>query len=863
MLAPLRLRVGVLAALALAVVSSPIVAQQPDPLAEVSLIGAGTPGVNGVPQLHVLGLPAMDSPAPGLMIEGGPAFAPVHFLLGWPGGSIPVPAFGAELHPAGPLVGWAAQLDASGASAPVAFGPAPMPASMNGIALVVQGLVGDGAAQGGVAFTRGWRLDPGAGSTAASLLPWPTFRTSDRIKGRVAVGDLNGDGRKDIIAGTGWASPDTLSVFRQLADGTLAPPLVTSMNGVNTSVGIFADRDGDGILDYTASNSGAPGIVSRRGLGNGSFGPAQQKFTPTNATVYAVADLTGDGLADVFARWNQYSVVVLPGAPGLNLGTPVLTPLPNSQWLRNVTLGDIDGDGHLDVLSDSFAPTLSVMRGMGDGSFDVPTTIALPLDAVGAMAVGDLQGDGWLDVVVGGETLGGPLGELVTLVALSNDGAGSLAVTSSTAIPDYLPDFIGTDPRSVDLADVDNDGLLEVFVSGNSRLWMGESAADGSITDSDWIHVYGRLEAIEDIDDDGRLDLLVKTGPLYSYDRVAWYRGVGGGGFDVPATIPGFQVGLGNELVDLDGDGDLDAVGFYPYDPQGVLRVLGDGSGGFGSVLPVDLGGQPQDLAVGDLDGDGVVDLVATHMSSASPGLGVAHGVGDGSFAPAVGVSLPAQCDRLRLHDADLDGRLDVLVAEATSTGTLLWTLLGQPGGTFAAPLGTPTAGVSELTSFSLGDLDGDGIVDIVGQGDAGLTLLAGTGTALFGAPEIVPGGSGFSSGLYPVGVGDVDGDGDLDVIGQVGVEGMQIYTNDGAGGLTKQPNGEEAFSGSEPLFVDANLDGAVDVVGSNGLWLGTGGGAFAPWQEANLCGEASADLDGDGDIDFLIGGYVILNGLK
>lgn len=859
MLAPHRLRLGVLAALCLAVVSSPVAAQQLDPLAEVSLIGAGTPGVSGVPQLHVLGLPAMDSPAPGLMIEGGPAFAMAHFLLGWPGGSTPVPAFGAELHPAGPLKGWAALLDANGASAPFAFGPAPMPASMLGVALVVQGLVADGAAQGGVAFTPGWRLDPGAGSMAASLLPWPAFRAG----GQIGVGDLDGDGRKDIVARTGGPGPDALTVLRQLADGTLAPPLVTPMNGANTTGGVFADRDGDGILDYTASNLGAPGIVSLRGLGNGSFGPVQQKFTPTNASVLAVGDLTGDGLADVFARWNPYSVVVLPGAPGLNLGTPVLTPLPSGFWLGNVSLVDIDGDGALDVLSHSFAPTLNVMRGLGDGSFDVPTTIPLPLDKVGAFGVGDLQGDGWLDVVVGGELPGGPLGKVVTLVALSNDGAGGLAVTSSTAIPDFLPNSSETAPQSIDLADIDDDGLLEVFATGSYRLWKGESSADGSITDSDWIPLYGRLEAIEDIDGDGRFDLLMKETSLYPYGTVTLYCGVGDGSFDVPATIPGFQVGYGNKLVDLDGDGDLDAVGFFPYDPQGVLRVLGDGSGGFGSVLPVDLGGPPQELAVGDLDGDGVVDLVVTHMSSVPPGLGVAHGVGDGSFAAAVGVSLPAQCDRLRLHDADLDGRLDVLAAEAAPTGTLLWTLLGQPGGTLAAPLGTPSAGTSELTSFSLGDLDGDGLVDIVGQGDAGVTLLAGTGTALFGAPQIVPGGSGYSSGYYPVGVGDVDGDGDLDVIGQVGIEGMQIYTNDGAGGLTKQPNGEQAYSWCEPLFVDVNLDGTVDVVGGNGLWLGTGGGAFAPWQEASLCGDASADLDGDGDVDFLVGGFVVLNGLK
>jgi hypothetical protein len=329
----------------------------------------------------------------------------------------------------------------------------------------------------------------------------------------LAVTDLDGDGRLDLVAGSAGGGTGAVSVLRGTGGGAFAAPLGSPF-GLGTTGGVGAiaigDLNGDARPDVAAA------------IGSGTAGNDE------------LVSLTGDGTG------------------ALSAGTPATVA---AGQLTGVALADFDGDGDLDAVTASEVATdtdqLGVLENGGGGIGLVPssTTGASGTQLATAVAAGDLDGDHAPDA----------------LVASRNAGTGSAWV----AIDDHLtfdasaaPVPVGADPVAVTLADLDGDGDLDGLVldGASALVTLLRNDGAGGLT-ATGIAVTGLAGgtgiATGDLNGDGALDIVVTDG---AGDQIGVLRGDGTGTFADPAWTP---VGAGPRspiVADLTGDGRPDVA---------------------------------------------------------------------------------------------------------------------------------------------------------------------------------------------------------------------------------------------------------------------------------------------------------------
>ncbi|MCA8952736.1 MAG: VCBS repeat-containing protein, partial [Planctomycetes bacterium] len=545
---------------------------------------------------------------------------------------------------------------------------------------------------------------------------------------------------------------------------------------------------------------------------------------------------------------------------------------------------DVDGDGDLDLFAGGGGQRLYVND--GSGSFTEETAARMPLFSGPAtcVAFGDVDGDGDLDLFTPSTTMVGPFTR-TDIRLLVNDGAGVFALAAASQVQRIVAIF---QPSSLVLGDVDADGDLDLVVGNAGSSFAGwqnvllTNDGTGSFSDVTASHLPAlddmtRSVALGDLDGDQDLDLVVCN--LMQRHRVLVNDGTGR--FPTASDLAA-DVDRSTSLVlgDGDGDGDLDVVvgngGSYPG--RRSRLYLNDGVGRFVPAaresLPV-AAFATTGLALGDLDGDGDLDLV---LGTAADGLidsgklATYTNNGVGTFVDTSATRLPAQNQDYRLvpilGDVDTDGDLDLIVPASGLPSAQNRLYLNDGAGGFSDVTASHVPLAFERTMCgALGDVDGDGDLDFV-AGNSGQQnrLYLNDGTGVF-ADHTASRFPADSAATNCVAFGDVDGDGDLDVVFGNSGQANRLYANDGSGNFVDVSAGRlpaGAFVATAVVFADVDRDGDLDLVfaavGQNRLHLNDGSGTFSdatatrmPAVSDTSASVAAADFDEDGDLDLLI----------
>ncbi|OUJ69493.1 hypothetical protein BXP70_26270 [Hymenobacter crusticola] len=747
----------------------------------------------------------------------------------------------------------------------------------------------------------------------------------------VTAGDVDGDGDLDLLttnlgnvnSPNGLGNGTTITVRRNDGTGTFTNAQHLTV-GRGPTQAVLADLNGDGTLDLLTANSSSATVSVRLNTGSGSFGPGAEVGSG-NIHGIAVGDVDGDGDQDLLlADYNEPSTVAI----GLNNGTGTFPFFDFSAARRvsvgsrpiNIALGDVDGDGDLDfVTSSSNGTTVSVRVNNGTGIFTGTQEVGVGFNPM-QVVLGDVDGDGDLDVVTANYyNYFNPAINYTNSTASVrlNNGNGLFAGDQQVAI--------GRGARSVALGDVDGDGDLDLLAPNELTNSVGVRLNNGSgaFSGSQQVAVGDNPTylALADLDGDGDLDFatanflgntlsvrlnqaaaepLLITAVSPSRNAVATPR-------PTPVAVTFNQPlrassGMTAQALRVFGTQSGRKAGFYdvssntlrlaptvPFKPgetvyATVTTAVQSSSGAplvtphvfqftaaaspstglFNTGLNPVVGTTPHGLAAGDLDGDGTLDFVTANLNSNTVSVRLNHGAG--SFSSTQEISVGRGARSVVLGDVDADGDLDLVTANSRTIfpGTVS-VRLNNGAGRFA---GTQEVVVGDTPhAVMLGDVDGDGDLDLLAANyTAGSSLTSSTvsvrlndGTGSFGGTQEV------TVGTRPLSLalGDLDNDGDLDfVTANSNTTTASVRVNDGLGNFSGMTEVPAEFNPEAVALGDVDGDGDLDLTtahrasGTVNVRRNDGRGNFTGTQRL-LVGATPhsivlGDLDGDGDLDLV-----------
>ncbi|QQS27637.1 MAG: T9SS type A sorting domain-containing protein [Sphingobacteriales bacterium] len=630
--------------------------------------------------------------------------------------------------------------------------------------------------------------------------------------------DFDNDGDRDIIVISYLNSPNKKVAIFENVEGVYAGiPMLTHHLNESGDINIqLADLDNDNYLDLVFAFKNLNKIAWSKNNGGFNFSDLQTITTAVNYLKFVeILDFDNDNDLDLLSASSyDHKIALYENLGDGNFGNQIVIA-QNAYQTSVVTALDVDNDGLKDVISGaSVIYGLAWHKNYGNGIFGVPQTITNAFFNPTQIAIADMNNDGIEDLIVNSGSK-----KYLILRDVTQSFVDPILIHSNGYSPFFLIDFNFDGNKDIifplnnntvnillnygnaifegpvqlvnmtyplstfAVQDVDNNGYIDILITTNStysdRVEWYENQDNSTFVQ----HILAENNAIlydifnSDLDNDGDIDVLSAS---YGDKKIAWFENLGNGTFNTIKVITRNAWGANTVFAaDLDNDGFIDVLS-SSYNDDKIAWYRNEGQGNFSEqILITNTAEGAMAVTAADFDNDGDADVVAAIYEEQ---LFRYANDGSGSFSLEQTFIVPIAIQKIRIADLNYDGFPDIIFAASQNeeAGIIGW-IKNNGDGTFYPNYST-IAIVPGINDFDVGDIDNDGLPDVVG-----VSLFYDQSIWYRNNGEGFP----FSEEIIctclnePVAVSaeDLDNDGDLDIIvGSIGNDRVEWYQNDGMG---------------------------------------------------------------------------------